>query len=166
MGIDNLDEFIKKYGGYLIIVVIAIIASVFLLTKQGNWPIVASGTLGFPKFSTSTEEKVYYRSTTQIKEANYNYEEAIESYDGLRIQIAECVALPSRVTYKNGTRIMLDAKSPHAQKISIGSRGITLQPFSPGYITLQANNLPATLSINCESQGKDFYNIATIILQK
>ena len=168
MNLDNLKNLSKEKKealGYAGVAVIVVLAIGLIMTRTNNWPTDIFEPLGLTKKEVE-EKTINTKSPSQVVEENYTYEESLEVFDGLTMQIANCIARPFSVTYKNNTRVFLDGRSPDAQKIIIGSKSVILDAYSGGYMTLSANELPATLSVNCQTQGQDYFNIATIKLQQ
>lgn len=169
MNLDNLKKMSKEKKeaiGYAGVIVIAVLAIGLIMTRTDNWPTSTFEALGFSREISEETKKIPQKSATQIKEENYTYEESLEVYEGLRIQIAECVARPFNVVYKNNTRVLLDGRSSEPQKITIGNQSVILGAFDSGFMTLRASELPAKLTINCQYLGQDHFNIATITLQQ
>ena len=162
--LKNIDEKTFNYISYSIIVVISIISGFGIFSRFNDWP-TTSYLLAEPSEVHRELEVPTQKNTTQIREENYTYEESLEAFEGLRIQIVDCSAQPFSVTYKNNTRILLDGRSPDPQKIIIGGKSVVLDSYSSGYMTLSENNVPTKLSINCQYLGQDYFNIGTITLQ-
>ena len=92
------------------------------------------------------------------------YNELIKEYDvgGRRVQFDQrCQMSPSAVTYKNGTKIMLDNRSAEAKKITIGGSSYSLGAYGYQLVTLSSTKMPQEFIINCGSA----VNVGKILLQ-
>ncbi len=130
----------------IIIVAAAVVAGVFVFKRYHNY---GTGP------ATGTTSGSAYQSQT--------YTKLVKEYAGRRIQLdTNCQASPSYITYKNGTKIMVDSRSPESRNVTIGGVHYSFGPYAYRIITLFTKNPPATVSINC---GKAV-NVGTILIQK
>lgn len=159
MNIPRLDQKTVHALGFGILASIILIAVVQILLLQRQWPVSTTETLGFSA-ANSLKNTPYQAPPT------YSYEEALEAYDGRRIQIANCSATPTTMTLKNNTTIMLDGKSTDPQRITINGKYIILDGFDYSLVTLTSVKTPETLSLHCETTGREQFNIAQILLQQ
>lgn len=93
-----------------------------------------------------------------------SYSAALKLYGDRRIQFdTACVSIPSEVTYKVGTVIMLDNRSAKARVIALDNVNYNLGAWGYTVATLTTKAaLPHTISVDCgkgENQGR-------ILLQK
>lgn len=93
------------------------------------------------------------------------YKQALVTYKDRRIQLNtqnnECQAVPNRVTFKNGTKIMIDNRAPAARSVKLGST-FTIPGYGYQIVTLSSATLPATWLMDCDGQQ----NVATVLIQK
>lgn len=92
------------------------------------------------------------------------YSAAVKQYEGRRVQFdMYCQAIPTSLSFKNGTSIMLDNRSGDARTVTIGGTAYYLSGYGWKVITLwkSSSQLPATLSINCGGA----VNVSSILLQ-
>lgn len=88
------------------------------------------------------------------------YTEAVAKYKGSRIQFNQsCQAVPSNQTFKMGTSIMLDNRSPKPATISIGPSMYLVESYGYQIVTLSKEGL---FTANCNDQR----NVLTISVQK
>lgn len=106
------------------------------------------------------------KRTARDNSSSLTFEEALLKFEGRRIQIDNCVPSPTRVTYKNGTKIMLDSRSPEGQEIKIGDKVYRLNDYDFSIITIQSAKVPVTLQMDCQSGDQIGKNIAQILVQK
>lgn len=91
-----------------------------------------------------------------------SYTQALIDYKDARIQLdSECRAIPSNVTYKNGTSIMIDNRAPVARTVTAGST-FSIPAYGFKIVNLSSATLPATWYVNCDQRVK----VATILIQK
>jgi len=91
-----------------------------------------------------------------------SYTQIVKEYEGRRIQFDQrCQATPMAPTYKNGTTIMLDNRSPSTRVIMIGTNQYTVAGYSYQIVTVSSPSLPNELSLSCGSAG----NVGKILLQ-
>ncbi|NUM25830.1 MAG: hypothetical protein HUU49_04415 [Candidatus Buchananbacteria bacterium] len=93
------------------------------------------------------------------------YEEVRDSYIGRRIQLDNCMLDPNTVTYKNGTKVMLDNRSSEPTEIKIDGKAIRFWGYEYKIVTLYNTTAPHTLDVDCEYLGEVQYNVARILLQ-
>src|SRR3989338_8050761 len=96
--------------------------------------------------NTNTEANTS-RTTTPLNKNSQAYQAAVTEFEGKRLQFDNCVATIPLVgaTFKNGTRIMLEGKSPDPQIITIDGKEYTLSGFDYTFVTLQSSTLPKTI---------------------
>jgi hypothetical protein len=91
------------------------------------------------------------------------YTQLVSQYKDRRIQFdARCQAIPSNVTYKNGTSVMFDNRSGDARIITIGGVKYNFAGYGYKVITLSNPSLPKTLLLSCGAA----VNVGQILLQK
>ncbi len=95
-----------------------------------------------------------------------SYEQAKTQFDGRRIQFDNCASVPSQMTVKNGTQIMLDNRSADPHEIRVDGVLHRLWGYEFKLITLTNSNLPHTASFDCEAAGTVLYNTAEVLIQQ
>lgn len=94
-----------------------------------------------------------------------SYKDALVAYKDRRIQLNNqnglCQAVPNNVTYKNGTNIMIDNRSPQARTVKLGTT-FTIKGYSYKIVNVSSAILPATWLLDCGGQQ----NVATILIQR
>lgn len=144
---------------WVVIVLVILVGAFFLVKKTKTAPSMETDTTVDMNNSTedTTEGSV---NTSAAKTLSYN--EALAAYPTNRIQLDKvCQAHPNNVTYKNGTSIMIDNRSPQPAKVKLGST-FTIRPYSFKIIKLSSATLPSTLLLDCGTSQ----NVATVLIQK
>ena len=147
-----------------------------LLTVTVGGYLVWSMTAGGDKLNFDSTVKASVAVVTEEAESGFgpevadqnssdNYESVRDSYEGRRIQLDNCVLLPNYVTYKNGTKIMLDNRSNEPTEIRIDGRPIRLWAYEYHIVTLYNSSVPHTVDFDCQYLGQDQYNVARVLLQ-
>jgi len=91
-----------------------------------------------------------------------NYSALVNEYGDRRVQFDEgCQMSPADVSFKNGTSVMLDNRSPSPRTIKIGSQSYYFQPYGYKILTLSSAVLPASLKISCDAAPE----VGNILLQ-
>lgn len=91
------------------------------------------------------------------------YTDLVAQYEGRRIQFdINCQAVPGQLTFKNGTKIMIDNRSGDPRSVKIGNQQYNLKGYGYQIITLSSSSLPSTLMINCGAA----VNSGQILLQR
>ena len=94
--------------------------------------------------------------------AGMSYQEVVEKYEGKRIQFGEqCQSIPSYLTFKTGTELMLDNRSSEKRVVYLDAEGYTIAAYGWGVIPLTTRDLPHTISIDCAG----LYNSGQVFLQ-
>ncbi len=138
-----------------------IIAFVFSLKNKKveaplSVPVVSTPTIAQPKYFSRPKvivENVIMPSYT---------ESFMKYYNGNIIQFANnCQSHPYSLVIANGSKIMLDNRSPNAEVITIGDNKYNLGPYGYQIITLNVPQIPTTFTIDC----KFAQNVNTLIIQ-
>lgn len=88
------------------------------------------------------------------------YTEVVKQYEGRRIQIdTNCQAHPTYSTYKVGTTLMFDNRTPATKKLVIDSKTYNIAGYN--YILLPFKTAKEIV-FDCDS----LQNVATILIQK
>ncbi len=91
-----------------------------------------------------------------------SYTQALVAYKDARIQLdSDCRAIPSKVTYKNGTSIMVDNRAAVARTVTVGST-FSIPAYDYKIVKLSSAVLPVTWNVNCDQRVK----VASILIQK
>ena len=91
-----------------------------------------------------------------------SYQNALAKYKDVRIQLnANCQADPTQMTFKNGTEIMMDNRSPKDRTVKVGSI-YNIKAWGFKIVKLSSATLPATWLVDCDKSQ----NVATILIQK
>lgn len=102
----------------VIVVVMLIVGAYFVFGKKNEAaPVVTDDTSVVAPESTedTTEGSSNVTATATLK-----YADALKLYGDKRIQLDKvCQAHPNNVTYKNGTSIMIDNRSPQSAKVHL-----------------------------------------------
>ncbi len=94
--------------------------------------------------------------------ATLSYQKALIQYEGARLQLdTTCQGTPDNMTFKNGTNIMIDNRSPHSRTVRVGST-FSIKPWGFKIVKLSSSILPATWLVDCDQSQ----NVATILIQK
>ena len=81
-----------------------------------------------------------------------NYSELVNQYEGRRVQFDErCQMTPNDTTFKNGTVVMFDNRSPQAKTIKIGSQSYNLPAYGYRLLTMNSQNVPLSLQVGCDN---------------
>jgi hypothetical protein len=107
-------------------------------------------------------EDVTEGSVNKATGSSMKYTDAVAKYADKRIQLdTTCQARPNNVTFKSGTTIMIDNRSPKTANVRLGST-FSIKPYGFKIMTLSSSKLPATLYIDCGTSQ----NVATVLIQK
>ncbi len=144
---------------WIIIVLVAIVAiGGWLFFKEGG--LLSQWSEPEPMEDTGPDANQLKTGTTSQAKA---YTQLVNQYKDRRIQFdAGCQAIPSNITYKNGTTVMFDNRSGDARQIKIGSLTYSFAGYGWKILTLRSSTLPKTLMLNCGAG----VNVGQILLQK
>ena len=128
---------------------------------------VASGT----PTSTATTTAPVVRPKLKSKnvsrlEPKLTYDAAMDQYRDRRFQFDNCAVTPPRQTYKSGSRVMLDNRSPDGAEIRLDGAAHRLYGYEFKIITLTSAKLPHTVQVDCSTNDTPAYNVAQILLQR
>lgn len=149
----------------LIVVAIVIVAAVAYV-KMGTKPLsyVGYNSSSSPVPSGSPAKSVYKTkaAATPVVSSSAVYTDLVKQYGANRIQFDEkCQTMPTSVTFKNNTSVLLDNRSPSARTVTIGTTKYQLAGYGYKAVTLSSTSLPKELSISCGAS----YNVGKILLQ-
>ncbi len=144
----------------IVIVVLVIIGAVWYMqsNKVGSLS-VDENTAPTEQVSTSTDT-----TNTQNSGTTLSYTDAVKLYGDRRIQFDNaCQTIPrGTITFKNGTKVMVDNRANVARTFVFGPQTFTVKAYGYTVITLQSATLPVTLGIDC---GKSI-NVVNVLIQK
>ncbi len=149
-----------KVFSTVVVVVLLVLAVYFFIKKDKMMPEEGNTT----PTATTTDTTVGYspEAPGYTPAQAIAYADALKKYADKRLQITPtCQVTPNKVTYKNGTTIMIDNRSDKAKSIKVGST-FSVPAYGFKIVTLSSATLPATYLIDCDKQQ----NAGTIILQK
>ena len=144
---------------WVIVIAVLIIGVVMIFGKKTVAPVEnpTDATISEPE---STQDTTAGSAT--VSGSSMKYTDAVAKYVDRRIQLDKvCQAHPNNVTYKNGTTIMIDNRSPQAARVHLGSV-FTINPYSFKIVTLSSTTFPKTFLVDCGTSQ----NVATILVQK
>lgn len=92
------------------------------------------------------------------------YTNLVAQFEGKRIQFDDnCQMTPASVTYKNGTKLMLDNRAGETRVMLIDNNQFVFPAYGYKIITLRSGNLPYTVVINkCDES----VNVGQILIQR
>ncbi len=145
-----------------IILIVAIVAVVVFNNWSGSPAQNQQQATTTPTGTQSSQTTGTTKTNPNLGPASISYQDALALYSNARIQInTQCQATPTTVTFKNGSKIMIDNRSSIAHSIKVGST-FSLPAYGFKIVTLSSATLPATWLIDCDTHQ----NIATISIQK
>lgn len=145
-------------GGVLLVII------AFIAIRYSSKPKV---TVQEPNLEAPKEEEVatpVYKPTkptsNEVATPNLPYGEAVEKYKGYRVQFDQsCQAIPTNQSFKVGSSIMLDNRSPKPTTISFGGRAYIVESYGYQVVTLSTEG---SFIANCNDQK----NVLTLTVQK
>ena len=140
---------------WVVVIVVLVVGGYFLMrsNKDTQEVVVAE-----PESVEDTSEG----SATSPTNSPLKYADALALYADRRIQLyTVCQAHPSNVTYKVGTTIMVDNRSPQTAKVRLAGT-FSIKPYGFKIVKLSSTTLPSTLYVDCGTSQ----NVATILIQK
>lgn len=151
-------------------VVVAALASLTInLASQPRSSVPPDNLLITADQPTSTEATSPSAVKSTVKkpsaiEQGVAYEQALELYAGYRLQFnAACQASPSRLTIKNGTKLMFDNRADQTRTIVIDGKNYSFKPWEFKVLAISTKKtLPYTVTIDCGAAR----NVAQLLLQK
>lgn len=162
---EEKNKNIWMIGG-IVLVVIAVI--VFMSTQKNDADDVLENENNIVQEEVVVEENVAGElDTTPDKDVatspavSLSYEQALIKYKDARLQLDKtCQASPDKMTFKNGTSIMIDNRAPVSRTVKVGST-YTIKAYGFKIIKLSASKLPVTYLVDCDKSQ----NVSTILLQ-
>lgn len=143
----------KKENVWIVLII------VLVLVVLGFWSMSKNSAPVYDQTMDSVEDT---GGATGAPAASISYQNALVKYKDARIQLDKiCQASPDKMTFKNGTNIMVDNRAPVARTVKVGSV-FTLKAYSYKIVNLSSETLPATWYVDCDKSQ----NVATILIQK
>ncbi|MEK7579600.1 MAG: hypothetical protein AAB469_00140 [Patescibacteria group bacterium] len=89
---------------------------------------------------------------TPVEQNPQAYSQLVIQYEGRRIEFDEsCQMRPADISFKNGTVVMFDNRSPQAKTIKIGNQSYNLPAYGYRFLTMAAGNVPVSLKVGCDN---------------
>lgn len=150
----------KKVLAWVVVGILIVVGAILVFAKKNTAPIDTSD------MSQVVEPESIEDTTTGSQNVptapKLSYGDAVVKYADRRIQLDKaCQAHPNNVTYKNGTSIMIDNRSPQSVKVRLGGT-FTVSPYSFKIVKLGGTTFPTTYLLDCGISQ----NVATILVQK
>ena len=118
-----------------------------------------------PSPNIETADSTLDTSTSTVNTApqmTISYANALVKYKNFRVQLDErCQGSPDKMTFKNGTSIMVDNRSQAFRTVKVGST-FSIKPYGFKIVKLYSDTLPATWYVDCDVS----HNVSTILIQK
>ena len=152
----------KRKSVWIVVLILAAIVAVVMLVNRRDQYAVQSSVSPTP---TPIPSKAVVKKSpvSGTAEQTLAYSEVVKQYAGRQIQFdANCQAIPTQTTFKNGTSIMFDNRSGDARTIKIGDVSYVFPGYGYKLLTLSSSTLPKTLNLNCGSA----VNVGSILLQR
>ncbi len=151
----------KKFAKTYIIVagiVLALLLALYLVPEKSVSPTLEEEQSSDYKNNKSSS------TPTTVPTQTLSYSDALKLYVDRRIQFDEnCLVNPSYVTFKKGTKIMLDNRASKPRQVYLDGQQYSLKAYGFRIITLTTSaKLPHTIAIDC-GNGK---NNGRILLQR
>jgi cytoskeletal protein RodZ len=140
-----------------------VVAVVVILAGLGLWMMNKNSA---PEMADNSQESVEDLSEGSINAsspaASISYQNALVKYKNARLQLDKtCQASPDKMTFKDGTDIMVDNRAPVARTVKVGSV-FPIKAYGFKIVRLSSATLPATWLVDCDKSQ----NVATILIQK
>jgi ABC-type transporter MlaC component len=147
----------------LLIGAIVILVAIFLLVKKPSKPepVVTEENKEVVS-ETKSENQTPSKTTTNTNtnKERLSYSEALLKYKNSRIQFDQaCQAIPANQTFKVGTKVMFDNRSPKATTIAIDSNVYLVEAYGYEIVTM---NREGSFTANCNNQR----NVLTLLIQR
>jgi hypothetical protein len=168
----ELKKYTKEYQPYIISV--AIVLAIILIAvslegkksdklKEGMEDFLEENSEVIGVDTSKTSNPRSKSPQTVVTNNKLAYGEAWKIYGDRRIQFSEtCYATPAHSTYKNGTEIMLDNRSPESKTFRLGNIAHVIAGYDYKIVKLSYDTFPTEVLIDCGAQQ----NVATIIVQQ
>ncbi len=142
-----------------IVAVVALVVLVFWLMNR-NAPIAPVG--NDDQTIQSTEDTTTGSINSGSPAASISYTNALVKYKDARLQLDKtCQGSPDKMTFKNGSFLMVDNRAPVARTVKVGST-FSIKAYGFKIVKLESATLPATWYVDCDASQ----NVSTILIQK
>ena len=112
--------------------------------------------------NTASSEDLSAGSVNEKRTVSLSYATALATYKDARLQLDRtCQASPNLLTFKNGSLLMLDNRSPFDRTVKVGSV-YNIKAWRFKIVRLSSAALPATWLVDCDKSQ----NVATVLIQK
>ena len=146
---------------WVAVIVIAVLV-VWWLTREGGVPELGIGqptespaagaTSGATQGRSQSGQGGVIPGSTPVALNPQAYSDLVNQYEGRRVEFDErCQMRPNDPTFKNGTVVMFDNRSPQAKTIKIGNQSYSLQAYGYRFLTMNSQNLPLSLNVGCDN---------------
>ena len=145
----------------VVILVVVVVFGVWMFTKSGTDSALPEEVV---TPVAETPSAVVTPSKNGDASVTLSYEKALATYKDKRIQLGlgtSCKATPDTVTYKNGTSIMIDNRSPNDRTFKLGAT-YSVKGFGYKIVKLSSDTVPTKWLLDCDKQQ----NVATVLIQK
>ncbi len=100
------------------------------------------------------------KNTINSMESKLSYAEAVELYANATIQFTDGCQLASKGrSFRLGTEVMIDNRSPQPRTITIGTLSLVVGPYDYGFMIL--NEKGTSVSVSCNDRA----NVAELMVQ-
>lgn len=161
-----------RYTVPVVISAIVVLALVGVALSQfGAPPTGEAGDGGTTPTSTATTTPPIARPKPRSKNVSkvqpkLTYDGALEQFRDRRFQFDGCLVTPTYQTYKSGSVVMLDNRSPDGVEVRLDGVVHRLYGYEFKLVTLTAKTLPHTVKVDCTTNDTPAYNVAQILLQQ
>lgn len=161
----------NKFLGWVFgILVIALVAVLVIRSQNNNTFRIGTDSSSLEDGTLESTEDTSAGSvtvpvTSGVAPVTMSYQTALSTYATRRIQFdGTCQATPNAATWKAGTNIMLDNRSPEARTIHLGSIGdISIKGYGFKIVTLSLTGLTTNaVAVDCGAKQ----SVAIITVQK
>ncbi|MBI2063965.1 MAG: hypothetical protein HYT65_03170 [Candidatus Yanofskybacteria bacterium] len=153
----------KRKLTWTVVLILALVLAVLILMNGRDQLAVQQTTSPMPT-PTPTSAKMTAKKppVSDTAQQTQVYSEVVKQYVGRHIQFdANCQAIPTQTTFKNGAAVLLDNRSGDARTIKIGDVSYSFPGYGYKILTLSSSTLPKTLNLNCGSA----VNVGSILIQ-
>jgi hypothetical protein len=145
----------KSFGMWIVaaLVIIGIVIALTSINNKSTDEVETSSEdeMTTEEMATSSDVDVKTTSVTKLDaDSALPYTSAFTKYAGRRIEFnSRCTMTPSSVSFKKGTKVMLDNRGSAVNTIVVGDQLYRIQGYNFSFITLSAESLPSTLVVSC-----------------
>ena len=154
----NMSKNVKMLIG----AVVLLVAIFFLVKKPSKLEPVINEEKQESVSDVSSEAKTPTKNTTSTNTSSekLSYGDALLRYKSSRVQFDQaCQAIPANQTFKVGTKVMFDNRSPKATTIAIDSKVYLVEGYGYELVTM---NKEGSFTANCNIQR----NVLTLLIQR